>query len=234
MLALVEKDLTLKKKINIMNRDDEILEELPFTFKIGNKGPFKIDEYTPYQYKIFSVKFVDWLRRFKKAYPTIELIKDFNEYKINAEFINQKINDINFIYLTYELFKISCYTELYDYEVKRERMSELDKYVEDSKIKKFFKRMKKVSIMDFKYFYRNMKRSQISLLFFILLAVNVIGFEKKNRLIIEETEKFLKIKLPSIWQYLTGSAERSPEDHLAKDKNGEIIYVDFQKSKPLY
>lgn len=235
MLKLVDKNLNIsKKKINLINKDDEILEQLPFIFHIKGKV-FKIDEFTPYQYKIFSGKFIEWLRRFKKLYPTVELIKDFDEYKINQEFINQKINDVNFIYMTYELFKISCYTELYDYEIEHERMTELEKEFVDSKITKFIKKIKRRSIIDYKFFYTGLKRSQISLLFFILLVVNVIGYEKKNRLILEEAEKFLKTKLPSIWQCLIGQVEPPADSHCRIDKKtGEVIYVDFRKSKPLY
>ncbi len=139
------------------------------------------------------------------------------------------------MYLTYELFKISCYTELFDYEVDISRASEIEKLFIDSRIDKLMKKIKRMSMISFKYFYKHLKRSQIANLFFILLVVNVIGTEKKNRRIMEATKKFLQIELPTIWDCLTGNPKHDPSSDLKIDKKTwDIIVVDFHKSKPLY
>lgn len=221
MLKLSKKILNLNEPIDIIQKDEDILEQLPVYFYIKKKL-FKIRLFSSWEYQKFLEHYTAWLINLS-AFLKTENIIDNNI--INKELIWQKIKNVNFQYLIYQLFKICCYPELYDYEIQIQGMNKIEFELRDNKFKKIMKKIKRKFQFNFKIFLQ-LNHVQMCNLFFILMIFTVHGYKKKILQTIKGVEKFLRMELPDIWDSLSSQEKRT---HLEKGKYGEAVYRNFQK-----
>jgi len=176
--------------MTIILNDRQILNKDPIELKIGEKT-FQLQLLSAYYYDIFYTYFLAYLFELRKIFGKNEIVIGDGKFEIKEEFANIIMHNMKFKYIVYELFKISCYTELLKIEKKLSSMTELERqvYKKEFKIKtKIVKWYKRKSILDFTYFLKSLDPADILNIFGYIMLVNIHGFKKKVKVHLKNLE----------------------------------------------
>jgi len=210
--------------------DLEILNEDAIEFRMPGKT-FKIQLLSAYYYNLYHTLFMAYMLEINNLFGKEEITIGNGKVTISDDFAQNIIHNQQFQYIVFQLFTMIVYPEKIIIETEWEMLSDFQKklYEKDFERKKeILKELEKNIYTDFTVFLKALKGPEILTLYFYILIVNLFGFKKKLKIILNEIKNLTGKDIGdlSITQLFSDYMPKGKEQYgKMKIVNGKAVYT---------
>jgi hypothetical protein len=178
----------LRSFMTIIIPDLEILNEEAIEFKMPEKT-FKIQLLSAYYYNLYHNLFMAYMIEVNNLFGKEEITIGNGKVTLSDTFAQSIIHNQTFQYIVFQLFTMLVYPDKIIIETDWNNLSDFQKKIYEKDFdrrKQILEEIDKCIYTDFAVFLKALKGPEILTLYFYILIVNLFGFKKKLKIILNE------------------------------------------------